>query len=170
MPGPALARMDASVALRGLERVAPQVVGLSPDLAVQIGLALLPRNQSPGSLHEGLDLLQGEAAILVGVHCSEDPLVSRLKLLQRDGPVTITVHHREEHPHHHAVTHTPGTTAPSPSREFERSLTARSLGISARYDAVEPVFTMKIAQQLRDIAARIRLDGATAGQRLRCVP
>jgi hypothetical protein len=39
--------------------------------------------------------------------------------------------------------------------------------LSGRHAAVEPVFTMKIAQQLRDIAARIRLDGATA---LRCVP
>jgi hypothetical protein len=30
------------------------------------------------------------------------------------------------------------------------------------------VFTMKIAQQLRDIATRIRLEGATAGQPLGC--
>jgi hypothetical protein len=95
--------------LADLKRIALQVVGLSPDLALQIGLALLPRNRSPGSLHEGLDLLQSEAAILVGVHCSEDPLVSRLKLLQRDGPVTITVHQSEKHPHHHAGMHALGT-------------------------------------------------------------
>src|SRR5262249_7461395 len=70
---------------------------------------LLLRSRSPGSLHECLDLVQGEAAIFVRVHCLEDPLVSRLKLLQSDGPVTITVHQSEKHPHHHAGMHTPGT-------------------------------------------------------------
>jgi len=44
--------------------------------------ALLPRNRSPGSLHEGLHLLQSEAAIFVGIHCLEDSFVSRLKFLQ----------------------------------------------------------------------------------------
>src|SRR5262245_29194346 len=53
---------------------------------------LLLRGRSSSSLHECLDLVQGEAAIFVRVHCLEDPLVSRLKLLQSDGPVTITVH------------------------------------------------------------------------------
>jgi hypothetical protein len=52
----------------------------------------LLRNRSPGSLHEGLDLLQGEATIFVGIHGFEDPLVSRLKLLQGDGPITVSVH------------------------------------------------------------------------------
>jgi hypothetical protein len=33
---------------------------------------LLPRKRSPGSLHEGLDLVQGEAAIFVSVHSLED--------------------------------------------------------------------------------------------------
>jgi hypothetical protein len=54
-------------------------------------------------MHEGLDLLQGEAAIFVGVHCLEYPFVSRLKLLQRDGPVTISVHQSEKHPHQQAI-------------------------------------------------------------------
>jgi hypothetical protein len=53
-----------------------------PDLGFQIGLTLLPRNRSPGSLHEGLHLLQSEAAIFVGIHCLEDSFVSRLKFLQ----------------------------------------------------------------------------------------
>src|SRR5215470_2518869 len=70
---------------------------------------LLLRSRSPGSLHEGLDFVQGEATIFVRVHCFEDAFVSRLKLLQRDGPVTITVHQSEKHPHHHAGMHTPGT-------------------------------------------------------------
>jgi hypothetical protein len=47
---------------------------------------------------------------------------------------------------------------------------AEPLGISARDDAVEPAFTMKIAQRGRDVAARIRLGGGTAGQRPGCVP
>ena len=65
--------------------------------------SLLLQNRSPGSMHEGLDLLQGEAAIFVGVHCLEYPFVSRLKLLQRDGPVTISVHQSEKHPHQQAI-------------------------------------------------------------------
>jgi hypothetical protein len=52
---------------------------------------LLSRSRSPASLPEGPDFVQGEAAIFVRVHCLEDPLVSRLKLLQSDVPVTITV-------------------------------------------------------------------------------
>jgi hypothetical protein len=31
--------------------------------------------------------------------------VGRLKLWQRDGPVTISVHQGEDHPHHHALPH-----------------------------------------------------------------
>jgi hypothetical protein len=46
----------------------------------------LARGRRPGSPHEFLDLLQREDAILVSVHRLKDPLVSRLKLLQRDGP------------------------------------------------------------------------------------
>jgi hypothetical protein len=53
--------------------------GGAADRGFQIDLeALLPRDRSPGSLHEGLDLVQGEAAIFVRVHSFEDPLVSRL--------------------------------------------------------------------------------------------
>src|SRR6266540_1246621 len=66
---------------------------------------LLLRSRSSGSLHEGLHLLQSEAAIFIGVHRLEDAFVGRLKLLQRDGPITIGVHHSEKHPHHHAGTH-----------------------------------------------------------------
>jgi hypothetical protein len=94
----------AARAVKGVRQV------VRVDEAVATGpRSLLPRNRSPSSLHEGLDLVQGEAAIFVGVHSLEDPLVSRLKLLQRDGPVTITVHQSEKHTHHHAGTHTPGT-------------------------------------------------------------
>src|SRR5260221_4349530 len=60
---------------------------------------LLPRSGSPASLPEGPDLVQGEAAILLRVHCLKDPLVSRLKLLQRDRAVTVSVHQDEKHPH-----------------------------------------------------------------------
>src|SRR5262249_59899104 len=59
---------------------------------------LLPRSRSPASLPVGPYLVQGEAAIFVRVHCLEDPLVSRLKLLLPDVPVTITVHQSENHP------------------------------------------------------------------------
>jgi hypothetical protein len=55
-------------------------------------LDLLAWSWRSGSLHEGHDLLQRELAIFVGVHCLEYALVSRLKLLQRDGPVTVAVH------------------------------------------------------------------------------
>jgi hypothetical protein len=56
-------------------------------------------------------------------------------------------------------------TAPSSSHELKRLLAARGPWHlrTARDDAVEPVFTIKIAQQLRDIATGICLDGATAG-------
>src|SRR5260221_2276360 len=60
---------------------------------------LLPRSGSPASLPEGRDIVKGEAAIFLRVHCIEDPLVTRLKLLQRDGPVTVSVHQDEKHPH-----------------------------------------------------------------------
>ena len=69
----------------------------------------MPRSRRPGSLHEGLDFLQGQDAIFVGVHCLENPLVGSLKLLQGDRPVTVAVHHGEEHPHHHAGMHTART-------------------------------------------------------------
>src|SRR5262249_5571425 len=86
----------------------PEIGCTSLDHLVGAGELLL-RGRSSGSLHECLDLVQGEAAIFVRVHCLEDPLVSRLKLLQSDGPVTIAVHQSEKHPHHHAGMHTPGT-------------------------------------------------------------
>jgi hypothetical protein len=37
-------------------------------------------------LHEGLDFLQGKAAIFIGVHRLEDALVGRLKLLKETAP------------------------------------------------------------------------------------
>jgi len=72
----------------------------------------LPRARGylcPGTVHESLYFLQGKDAIFVDVHCLEDPLVSRLKLLQGNGSVTITVHHGEKYPHHHAGMHAPRT-------------------------------------------------------------
>jgi len=63
-------------------------------------LVLLLRNWSPGSLHEGLDFLQGKAAIFIGVHCLEDALVGRLKFQQGNGPVTVAVHDGKEHCRH----------------------------------------------------------------------
>jgi hypothetical protein len=45
-------------------------------------LVRLPRNRSPGPVHERLHLLQGKLAIFVAVHCLENSFVSRLKLLQ----------------------------------------------------------------------------------------
>ena len=63
---------------------------------------LLPRC-SAASAHERSDFLHGEPAVLVGVHCLENPLMRRLKLLQRDGSITVAVHHGKEHPHHHAA-------------------------------------------------------------------
>src|SRR5258708_2443013 len=44
----------------------------------------------------------------MGIHRPADPLMSRLKLLQGDSPVTVGVGQDEKHPHHHARTHTPG--------------------------------------------------------------
>jgi hypothetical protein len=68
-------------------------------------LDLLPRSRCPGSLDEGLDFLHRKHAVFVGIHRFEDPFVSRLKLLQGDGPITVAVHHGEQHPHHHAGMH-----------------------------------------------------------------
>lgn len=45
-------------------------------------VALFLRYVSSGTLHEGLHLLEGEAAVFFGVHCIEDALVGRLELLQ----------------------------------------------------------------------------------------
>src|SRR6516165_2425914 len=59
-------------------------------------------------MHERLDFLQGEVAIFISVHCPKDALVRRLKLLERDCPVTISIHQSEEHPHHHLMTHALG--------------------------------------------------------------
>jgi hypothetical protein len=46
----------------------------------------------PPSTHEGLNFLQTEHAIFIGVHCLEYSFVSSLKLLQRNRPVTVGVH------------------------------------------------------------------------------
>src|SRR5262249_17654317 len=64
---------------------------------------LLLARRSAGSPHESLDLVHGQLAILVGIHGLENPLMRRLKLLQRDGSIAVTVHHGKEHTHHHAA-------------------------------------------------------------------
>jgi hypothetical protein len=51
--------------------------------------------------HESLHFLKGNGAIVVGIHCLEYALVSRLKLLQRELPVSVSVHQTENYSHHH---------------------------------------------------------------------
>src|SRR5260221_1949833 len=80
-------------------READELAALHSITSWALAGELLPRSGSPASLPEGPDLVQGEAASFLRVHCLEDPLVSRLKLLQRDGPVTVSVHQDEKHPH-----------------------------------------------------------------------
>src|SRR5262249_41545412 len=109
---------------------------------------LLLRSRSPGSLHEGLDLVQSEAAIFVRVHCLEDPLVSRLKLLQSDGPVTITVHQSEKHPHHHAGMHTPGTHHTSSAHHAGTHHTASAHDAGAAHRSSTPVVVLLLLQHL----------------------
>src|SRR5262249_19819903 len=62
---------------------------------------LLLRRRSPSPPHERLHLLRSKLAVFVAIHCFENSLVSRLKLRQLDGPVTIAVHQSENHAHHH---------------------------------------------------------------------
>jgi hypothetical protein len=119
----------------------------------RLGKGLLLLNRSPGSVYEGLDLLHGKAAIFVRVHRLEDPLVSRLKLLQGDRPVTVTIHHSEEHPHHHAVTHAPGTHH-APSAHY-----AGAHGSSAPVLAVSPTMPVTPAHHTA-IVLDIIFDGA----------
>src|SRR6516165_1913139 len=76
----------------------------------------------PDSVHERLYFLQGKDTIFVDVHCLEDPLVSRLKLLQGDCPVTVTVHHGEKQPHHHAGMHASRTHHASPPHHAHSSM------------------------------------------------
>ena len=51
--------------------------------------------------HESLHFLKGNGAIVVGIHRLEYALVSRLKLLQRELPVSVSVHQTENYSHHH---------------------------------------------------------------------
>jgi hypothetical protein len=44
--------------------------------------------------HESLHFLQGNGAIVVGIHGFEDALMSRLKLLQCEFPVSVSVQTR----------------------------------------------------------------------------
>lgn len=53
-----------------------------PLLVARARASDLPRNRSPGPVHERLHLLERKFAIFVGVHCLKNSFVSRLKLLQ----------------------------------------------------------------------------------------
>jgi hypothetical protein len=44
-----------------------------------------------------LHLLPSKLAVFIAIHCLENSLVSRLKLWQLDGPITIAVHQSEYH-------------------------------------------------------------------------
>jgi hypothetical protein len=56
-------------------------------------------------VHESLHFLQGNGAIVVGIHCLEYALVRRLKLLQSEFPVTVSIHQTENYSHHHGMAH-----------------------------------------------------------------
>ena len=45
--------------------------------------------------NESLHFLEGDGAIVVGIHGSEDALVRRLKLLQCEFPVSVGIHQTE---------------------------------------------------------------------------
>jgi hypothetical protein len=55
-------------------------------------ISLVLGSRPASAVHEILHFLQGNCAIVVGIHGPEDTLLSRLKLLQRNRPVTISVH------------------------------------------------------------------------------
>src|SRR5438874_3232382 len=50
--------------------------------------------------NESLHFLKGNGAIVVGVHRFEDSLVCRLKLLQCEFPVAVSIHQTENYSHH----------------------------------------------------------------------
>ena len=53
---------------------------------------------------ESFHFLQGNGAIVVGIHCLEYALVRRLKFFQCEFPVTVSIHQSENYSHHPAVT------------------------------------------------------------------
>src|SRR5689334_18901592 len=55
---------------------------------------------SPCLVHERFHFLHRELAILVGIHGSENPFVSRLEFLKRDGPIAVGVNQGEHDTHH----------------------------------------------------------------------
>ena len=55
----------------------------------------LVRESNPiclAAVQKSLHFPEGNGAVVVGIHCLEDALVCRLKLLQREFPVSISVH------------------------------------------------------------------------------
>ena len=58
------------------------------------------------SMEEVPHLLHADRAIFVSVHRFEDAFVGCLKLLQRNGSVTIAIHQRKDHAHCERPRHT----------------------------------------------------------------
>jgi hypothetical protein len=57
-------------------------------------------------MEEVVHFLHADRTIFVGVHRFKDAFVSRLKLLQGDGSVTIAIHQREDDAHGERLHHT----------------------------------------------------------------
>jgi hypothetical protein len=61
----------------------------------RVSSAMLVRESNPiclAAVQKSFHFLEGNGAVVVGIHCLEDALVCRLKLLQREFPVSISVH------------------------------------------------------------------------------
>jgi hypothetical protein len=55
--------------------------------------------------HESLHFLQGNSAIVVGIHRFEYAFVRRLKLLQCEFPVSVSIHQTENYSRYHRIHH-----------------------------------------------------------------